>query len=61
MPKSLRYFGGVAVLVGFVESLFFVLADSARATFGFWVALLIVFVLNGTTFFLVELGYRPRH
>jgi hypothetical protein len=53
---SKRYLVGVALLVGLLEGVLYIISDAIRIVYGFWAGFIIMFVLNGLLFFLAELG-----
>ncbi len=53
---STTFLGAVALLVGLLEGLVYVISDAVRIVYGFWYGFLIMVALNALLFFLAELG-----
>ena len=53
---SLEFLVAVALLVGVLEGVVYVISDAVRIVYGFWYGFVIMFALNALLFFLAELG-----
>ncbi len=54
--ESVRYLLCIALLVGLLEGIVYIISDAVRIVDGFWVGFHIMFALNALLFFLAELG-----